>query len=94
MNKQTDSPKAPWWQPGLLLFGKLSGWIVGPVVLGVVVGKWLDKKYGTEPWLFVITVGAAFMISSFGIVRDAMREMKKISEEAKKMKKDGEKESK
>jgi len=72
----------PWWQPGIFLFCRLSGWIGIPVIIGVFVGKWLDRKYGTEPWLFLLTVGAAFILSMFGIMRDALEAMKKIEKEA------------
>ncbi|MDQ1284424.1 MAG: hypothetical protein QG620_772 [Patescibacteria group bacterium] len=81
-----DKRKAPWWKPGLVLFTKLSGWIAGPVIIGLIVGKWLDKKYGTEPWLFLLSVGVAFLLSSFGIVKDAVKEMKRIESEADKNK--------
>ncbi|MFA6048042.1 MAG: AtpZ/AtpI family protein [Parcubacteria group bacterium] len=82
-----DTKRAPWWQSGLVLFTKLSGWIIGPVLLGVILGKWLDRKYGTEPWLFLVTVGVAFFLSMFGIVRDSLREMKRIEEKEVKNKK-------
>ena len=78
--KQNDT-KAPWWQPGILLFARLSVWIAGPVILAIFLGRWLDKKYHTEPWLFLLTVGLAFIISMFGIVRDTMKEMKRIEKE-------------
>jgi F0F1-type ATP synthase assembly protein I len=78
-----DEKNTPWWQPGMLLFFRLSGWIGAPVIIGVFVGKWLDRKYGTDPWLFLVTVGFAFIVSMFGIVRDAMKAMKKIEMEAK-----------
>ena len=81
MEKEDKEKRAPWWQPGLVLFTRLSGWIAVPVILGVVVGKWLDKKYGTEPWLFLATVGVAFFLSMFGIVKDALKEMKRIEKE-------------
>lgn len=84
MVDNSNNPKAPWWQPGLLLFTKLSGWIAGPIILGVVIGKWLDRRYHKEPWLFLITVGIAFFISMFGIVRDALKEMKRIEREEEK----------
>ena len=72
----------PWWQPGIFLFCRLSGWIGVPVIIGVLIGKWLDRKYGTEPWLFLLAVGVAFILSMFGIVRDALGEIKKIEKEA------------
>jgi F0F1-type ATP synthase assembly protein I len=86
MENRNDQNRAPWWQPGLVLFTKLSGWIAGPVILGIIIGKWLDKKYGTEPWLFLISVGTAFFLSMFGIVHDSLKEMKRIEKEEKEKK--------
>jgi F0F1-type ATP synthase assembly protein I len=83
-NKEEDKNKAPWWQPGLVLFTRLSGWIAGPIILAIFLGKWLDEKYGTEPWLFLLTVGTAFFLSMFGIVKDSLKEMKRIENEEKK----------
>ncbi|PIP26086.1 MAG: hypothetical protein CO140_04085 [Candidatus Moranbacteria bacterium CG_4_9_14_3_um_filter_40_7] len=78
-NKNND--QTPWWQPGLILFSRLSVWIGGPILVAIFVGKYLDKKYNTQPWLFLLSVGIAFAISTFGIIRDSMRELKKIDEE-------------
>lgn len=80
--ESNDGKNNPWWQPGMFLFCRLSGWIGIPVIIGVFVGKWLDRKYGTEPWLFLLTVGTAFILSMFGIVRDALKAMKDIEKEA------------
>jgi len=88
MEKEKQKSTAPWWQPGLLLFYRLSGWIAGPIIIALFVGRWLDKKYQTEPWLFLICVGVAFIISSVGITKDAMREMKRIEQEDKKIAQD------
>lgn len=77
-------PNMPWWQPGLVLFLKLSSWVVAPVLVGILAGKWLDKKYHTAPWLFLLSVGMAFAISMIAIVVTGMREMKKIEKENKK----------
>lgn len=78
MNKEKQSGKTPWWQPGLMLFYRLSGWIIGPIIVAMIVGKWLDRKYNSEPWLFLLCIGVSFFISMFGIVHDAITEMKKI----------------
>lgn len=73
----------PWWRPALFLFFELSGWIAGPIIIAVFVGEWLDQRYGTEPWLYLASVGVAFTISTIGIVRGAMKAMKKIEEQEK-----------
>lgn len=73
-----DSGKSPWWQPSIILFTRMSGWIAGPIIIAIFVGKYLDQKYNTEPWLFLLSVGVAFLISMVGIVRDAMKAMKEI----------------
>lgn len=81
-----DKSKIPWWEPGMVMFARLSGWIAGPIIVAVFLGKWLDKKYSTAPWIFLATVGAAFVLSSFGIVKEAKSMMNKIIEDEKKKK--------
>lgn len=76
-----EKNQAPWWQPGILIFARLSGWIGGPILIAVFVGKWLDQKYDSEPWLFLGSVGIAFAVSMVGIVKDALGEMKRIEKE-------------
>lgn len=82
MNKEGENKKdsggAPWWQPALLMFARFSVWIVAPVIIGAVLGKWLDKRYGTEPWLFLAAIGAAFIISTIGLVKNVTEEFRKI----------------
>jgi len=67
----------------MVLFARLSGWIAGPIIAAVFVGKWLDKRYHSAPWLFLAAVGVAFIISSIGIVREAKDMMDKIVEDEK-----------
>jgi len=78
--KIDQKENVPWWQPGILLFAQLSGWIVAPIIIAVYLGKWLDQRYGTKPWLFLLTVIIAFVISMVGIVREAMAAINKIEE--------------
>lgn len=75
-----------WWQPALIMSAKLSGWIAAPVIIAVFLGEWLDKKYGTEPWLFLASVGGAFVISMFGLVIEAGKEFRKIEGQSRKPK--------
>ncbi|MFA6533634.1 MAG: AtpZ/AtpI family protein [Patescibacteria group bacterium] len=70
----------PWWQPSLILFFQLSGWIAGPIVLAIFLGDWLDQKYGLEPWGYLGAVLIAFIISTVGIVREGGKAIKQMEE--------------
>ncbi|NTW23048.1 AtpZ/AtpI family protein [Candidatus Falkowbacteria bacterium] len=71
----TSKQQAPWWQPGLILFLKLNGWIVAPVVVAIIIGKWLDGRLGTAPWVMVASIIIAFSLSVFGITRQGLKAM-------------------
>jgi MFS-type transporter involved in bile tolerance (Atg22 family) len=86
MAELTDKNKKAWWQPAIIIFARFSVWIFVPVILGAFLGKWLDKKYSTEPILFLVIVGVAFLISMFGLIRGVMEEYKKIEKEANNLK--------
>ncbi|MCK5320856.1 AtpZ/AtpI family protein [Candidatus Parcubacteria bacterium] len=73
-----NNSKQAWCQPALILFAKFSGWIVVPVIAGAFIGKWLDNRYETEPWLFLASIGFAFLISMFGLIKNVKEEYKKI----------------
>lgn len=63
------------------LFLRLSGWIGGPIIVAVFLGKFLDRRYNTEPWLFLATVGIAFIISMVSLIMIGFKEFKKIESE-------------
>ncbi len=66
------------WSLALRIMARISGWIAFPVLIGVFLGRWLDKKFDTEPFLFLITVAVCFVISMYGLVINALKEFKKI----------------
>ncbi|MDO8483270.1 MAG: AtpZ/AtpI family protein, partial [bacterium] len=66
---ESDTESSPWWKPALTVFSQVSGWIVVPLVLALIVGKNLDARFDTEPWLFIGATCVGFAISTFGIVR-------------------------
>ncbi len=76
------------WALALKVMVKLAGWIAFPVILGTFLGEWLDKKFGTEPWLFLTTIAFAFLVSMYGLIMNALKEFKKIDEEYSKNKKE------
>jgi len=79
----TETNQAAWWQPAVIMFLKLSAWIASPVIIALFLGKWLDKKFNTAPWLFLLCIGFAFFISMIGLIKNTLAEYKKIEETAK-----------
>lgn len=73
-----EEDKRAWWQPAVLMFAKMSGWIIFPVIAGVFLGKWVDTKFNAEPWGSLGVILMAFFISIYGLVRTAQKEYKKI----------------
>lgn len=76
------------WALALKVMVKLSSWIAFPIIIATFLGQWLDKKFGTEPWLFLGTVCFAFLISMYGLIVNALSEFKKIDKEYTDNKKD------
>ncbi len=69
------------WSLALRVMANLSGWIAFPVIIALFLGRWLDRKFNSEPWLFLATIGVAFLISMYGLVINALKEFKKIEKE-------------
>ncbi len=68
--------------PGTKLALSMSGWLVGPVVIATVLGHFLDQRYGTKPWFFLISLGLAFTLSSIGLVRTVSETLKELGQTA------------
>jgi uncharacterized membrane protein YcjF (UPF0283 family) len=86
MQKDKKNSSKAWWQPALIIFAKFSGWIALPLIASLYLGKWLDKKYNTEPWLFLTSVAVAFLISMAGLSITVIRDFKRIEKEARNQK--------
>lgn len=78
----TKLEKENWWQVGLALFGQVTGLIVVPIILALYGGKALDRRFDTEPLLFIACTLLAITISTVVIIRIAMRSIKQIEDEA------------
>jgi F0F1-type ATP synthase assembly protein I len=59
----------------------VSGWIAFPVIIGLFLGKWLDKKFNSEPWLFLATIGFCFLFSLYGLGVNALKEFKQAEKD-------------
>lgn len=70
-----------YWGDSLGVFGRMSAWIAGPIIIGLFLGKWLDDRLGTTPMMFVVAMMLSFACSIFGIVREAKKYMKNIEKD-------------
>ena len=75
--------QTPWWRPAVRLAAMISGWIAIPIILALFIGKQLDERYGTKPWIFLGLTAFAFTISIIGIIRESVRSMKDIEAQSK-----------
>jgi len=73
-----DKKKSDEWQKGLNLAMSLSGWLVGPLVLSLILGQYLDQKYQTKPWIFLILTGFAFLITALGLTIETMKYIRSL----------------
>lgn len=69
------------YRRSILLFLRFSGWIAGPVIIAAIAGNWLDEKYNTDPWIFLSAIGVAFIFSMIGLVKETLKEYRKIEKE-------------
>ncbi|MEK7539375.1 MAG: AtpZ/AtpI family protein [Patescibacteria group bacterium] len=66
------------WKPAFQIFGRVSTWVIAPIILALIIGKALDTRYGTDPWIFLGLTGIAFLFSIFGIVRTVKNYIKNL----------------
>ena len=56
------------WYTALQLLG--VGWYVSVSILfGVIAGRWLDDRFGSEPWLLIAGLLLGITVAFYGIYR-------------------------
>ena len=80
MNNDNNNKK-PWWREGVLLSAKVSGYIAFPVIITSYIGKYLDKKYNTSPYLFYILIAFGFASTIYLIWKEMKIYQRKIEKE-------------
>jgi len=73
-----DNPKKPFWQDALVIFYRLSGWVLLPLIAGTLLGRWLDHKNNSGQFWFLVVIGMAFIISMIGLMIQAKKEIDKM----------------
>lgn len=68
---------------GLRIVGDFGATIAVPVIIFVLIGQWLEGKYGHAPWFTVIAFVLSAVLSGISIYKKAKRygeEYKKLGE--------------
>ncbi len=60
-----------------------TAWIIIPALLAVYGGQWLDRKFDSEPILFVIAMALAFVVTLVGIIKMAKEYLKQEAKNSK-----------
>ena len=68
------------WRPALFVWVEISSWIAVPIVLALILGKWIDARLGSEPWGLICLACFGFLISSYGIVKAVKNYANKIKD--------------
>ncbi len=78
----SNDQKKSWWQPSLVIFARVSMWVAGPLVVAVILGKYLDTKFQTKPLIFIGLIVLAFLVTCFQIVKIIKGYIRKMEIEA------------
>ena len=54
---------------GIRIVGEFGGLIAIPVVVFVFVGRWLDGRWGTKPWMTIVAFVLAALVSGLMVWR-------------------------
>lgn len=65
------------WQY-LALAGNIGAVIALPLVALAILGRFLDRKWETSPWIFITSIVLAFIISTFILATKTLQAMKAL----------------
>ena len=58
-----------WWKPVMYFYVKTTSWIIVPLVLGVIGGRYVSRSVGSQV-LFFVFVMLGFLVTCLGIYRE------------------------
>jgi F0F1-type ATP synthase assembly protein I len=80
MNQDIKNKQA-WWMPAVIIFTRISAWIVFPVIIALFIGKGLDTYFSTGQTLFIVCMILSFIVSATAIIKISKSYIKKLEEE-------------
>lgn len=82
--EQKQKKERAYWLLGVRIMSDFGLAIAVPVVVLVLIGSWLDWRWGTRPLMIIIAFALAFVVSSVSVYRKAKKyahEYKEIEKE-------------
>jgi F0F1-type ATP synthase assembly protein I len=73
-----------WWRGSMFFFFDVSGYIVGPLIVAYLLGDFIDKRFGTEPWGNIVCLISGFIISTTILVVKTIKYLKELEKDQKK----------
>ena len=52
-----------------LRFVGIGAELVAPLIVGAFGGRWLDRRFGTEPWLLLVLTVLGAVAGMFNLIR-------------------------
>lgn len=81
-NKDNLNNSKDWWKPVLIFYAKTTSWILFPLLLGILAGKYVGKSTGSQT-LFFVFIMIGFGITCFGIYREIKNYKKNLEKDGK-----------
>jgi len=60
------------------VFGILVVGFIGPVIIAVLLGEWLQNKYDIEDWVYLAIISLAFLASVYGLIMEGKKAVKNM----------------
>ena len=58
-----------WWKPVMFFYAKTTSWIIFPLILALLIGRYFGQSFGSQLFFFLCVI-AGFGITCFGIYRE------------------------
>lgn len=85
LNNKDNAPhqgEASWYKPIMLFYAKTTSWIIFPLILGLILGKYVSGSTGSQT-LFFVVLFFGFLIACYGIYREIKQYQKDLDKEKK-----------
>ena len=66
------------WTPVIVFYVKITSWIIVPLILGALIGKYVSQSVGSQSFFFVLMM-ISFGITLFGIYREIKQYKKTLN---------------